>query len=100
MATQAEKKAAEKAAAKAAAEAAKKQTAAEKPAADVAGDNADWNDEPETETGDEFNGLVKVRCIVDTKPWTDKKALDNDEEATVPEEVAALMLKRKQVVLV
>jgi hypothetical protein len=42
-------------------------------------------------------GHVRVKCIVDNRPHTDTKALEKGEEADVPEEVAAAMIKRGQV---
>lgn len=45
------------------------------------------------------NGYVKVRCVVATQPWTDTKPLNIGDEATVPAEVAAAMLKNGQVII-
>ncbi len=107
----------------------KKPTAAEKAAAELVAKNAaeaagegtegapvaeaapgagdDWDAPPAApkpakavKKASEFDGPVKVRCIVHTRPFTDLKGLSMDEEATVPPEVAALMLERKQVELV
>jgi hypothetical protein len=61
---------------------------------------ADWDEAeaaPEIKVGDD--GLVKVKCVVNTRPWTDAKALDEGEEASVSPDVAAVMLKSKQVEL-
>jgi hypothetical protein len=44
--------------------------------------------------------LVKVRCIVYTKPWTAEKWLDAGEIAEIPSDLADLMLKKRQVELV
>lgn len=41
--------------------------------------------------------MVKVRCIVDSQPWTHEKALDEGEIAHVPEEIAGALLQNKQV---
>lgn len=54
----------------------------------------DW-DNPPADTGP-----VRVRCIVHNRPFTHEKGLDHGEEATVPPDVAALMLERGQVELV
>jgi hypothetical protein len=40
---------------------------------------------------------VRVKCIVDSRPWTDIKALDRGEEADVPEELAKVLEERKLV---
>lgn len=40
---------------------------------------------------------VRVRCISIDRPWTDKKPLNDGEEADVPVDVAELMEKRGQV---
>jgi len=45
-------------------------------------------------------GVVRVRCIVDTLPWTDRKSLERDEEALVPQHIADAMVKKKQVEIV
>jgi hypothetical protein len=42
-------------------------------------------------------GYVRVRCIVDSFPWTDSKGLLKDEEVDVTEDVAKIMLAKKQV---
>jgi hypothetical protein len=42
---------------------------------------------------------VKVRCIVDNRPWTHEKPLANGEEATVPLAIAETLLARKHVEL-
>lgn len=90
-----------KAAAIAAAEAAKK-AAEEAAKADNGSD--DWDAPPAHGAAaapeSEFDAPVEVRCIVDTRPFTHKKALNNGETAMVPSHVAELMLKRKQVELV
>ena len=81
----------EKAAAKAQAKAIAAAKAKEEAEANKAGEGAaDWD----AEDG------VKVRCIVTTRPFTHEKGLNEGEEATVPEAIAELMLKRKQVELV
>jgi hypothetical protein len=67
------------------------------------GNDWDTSDDPEPETkagASEFDGPVNVRCIVHTRPWTHEKALDFEEEAEVPADVAKIMLKKKQVELV
>lgn len=51
---------------------------------------ADWDAPVETK---------RVRCIVHTRPHTHLKGLAHGEEADVPPDVAALMLKRGQVEL-
>ena len=45
-------------------------------------------------------GMVRVRCISDTRPSTDRKALERGEEADVPEAIAKVMVEKKQVELV
>lgn len=86
----------EKAAARAARKTAADAAAAAKAASPVSG-GEDWN---EPEPASEFDAPVRVRCIVHTRPFTDKKALNHEEEADVSAEVAEIMLKRKQVELV
>ena len=41
--------------------------------------------------------MVKVECIVDSQPWTDKKPLALGEVAHVSEDVAGVMLQNGQV---
>jgi hypothetical protein len=62
----------------------------------------DWDaDQHETQTAVEkppvAEGSVRVKCIVDTMPFTDQGPLARDEEADVPAAIAELMIKRKQV---
>lgn len=96
--TEAQKKAA---AAKVAAEAQKKAAAAAEAVAKAPTSGEDWNDDaPVAEAESEFDGPVAVRCIVHSRPFTDKKGLVFGEEATVPAEVAEAMLNKKQVELV
>lgn len=58
----------------------------------------DWDTAPAATTiKADDNGIVKVRCVVKTKPWTDTKALEEGEEASVSLEVAGAMFKNGQV---
>lgn len=57
----------------------------------------DWDAAPAVTVTPGEDGLVVVKCIVDTRPWTDTKPLDKDEEASVTPEVAKLMIARGQV---
>lgn len=70
----------------------------EAPAPVAAAEN--WDDAPAvTAIKANDDGVVRVKCIVKTQPWTDKKALDENEEADVSAEVAEAMLQNGQVVV-
>ena len=43
---------------------------------------------------------AKIRCTVDTEPWTDERPLALDEVATVPEDIAKVLVGNKQAVRV
>lgn len=69
-----------------------------KAAAPAAAAVEDWDTAPaETTITANDDGVVRVKCIVATKPWTDTKPLALDEEADVPVEVARAMHKNGQV---
>jgi len=58
----------------------------------------DWDEkQQQAESVPVAPGMVRVKCIVETRPWTDTKALEKDEEADIPEEIAKLMEGHKQV---
>ena len=57
----------------------------------------DWDEKQQPESVPVAEGMVRVKCIVSNRPWTDTKALDKDEEADVPEALAKLMEDNKQV---
>jgi hypothetical protein len=63
----------------------------------------DW-DEPKQQDELELGGpkLVRVRCITDQRPFTGTQALalENGEEADVPEAVAKVLVERKHVEIV
>ena len=57
----------------------------------------DWDAPAQAQKPPAKEGFVRVKCIVDTRPFTHEKGLDRDEEADVPEEVASAMIAAKQV---
>jgi hypothetical protein len=44
--------------------------------------------------------MVRVKCIVHTKPWTDERALVHWEDAVIDAEVAQAMEAKFQIVII